>query len=58
MCVTRKQHSPASGECRLADAHAHSRRLVSIVKMATVLEECTTEDKRSVVRFLLAKGLM
>jgi hypothetical protein len=25
--------------------------------MATVLEECTTEEQRSVVRFLWAKGL-
>jgi hypothetical protein len=26
--------------------------------MASVLEECTTEEKRSVVRFLCAKGLI
>jgi hypothetical protein len=32
-------------------------RLVSVVKMATVLEECTTEEQRSVVLFLWAKGL-
>jgi hypothetical protein len=25
--------------------------------MATVLEECATEEKRSVMRFLLEKGL-
>jgi hypothetical protein len=25
--------------------------------MATVLDECTTEERRSVVRFLWAKGL-
>jgi transposase len=35
--------------------HAHVQRLVSAVKMATVLEEYTTEDQRSVVRFLWAK---
>jgi hypothetical protein len=31
--------------------------LVSVVKMVTVLEECPTEEQRSVVRFLWAKGL-
>jgi hypothetical protein len=32
--------------------------LVSVVKMDTVLEECTIEEQRSVVRyFLWAKGL-
>jgi hypothetical protein len=30
---------------------------VLVVKLATVLEECTTKEQRSVVRFLLAKGL-
>jgi hypothetical protein len=34
--------------------------LVSLVKMATMLEECTAEEYRSVVRvfFLWAKGLL
>jgi hypothetical protein len=41
----------------VADAHAHIQRPVSVVKMATVLEECTTEQQRSVVRFLWSKGL-
>jgi hypothetical protein len=40
-----------------AEAHALNQRLVSVVKMATVLQMCTTEKRRSVVRFLLAKGL-
>jgi hypothetical protein len=31
--------------------------LVSVVKLATVLEECITEEQRCVVRFLWAKGL-
>jgi hypothetical protein len=31
--------------------------LVSLVKLATVLEECTTKQQRSVVRFLWAKIL-
>jgi hypothetical protein len=34
----------------VADAHAHGQRLVSVVKVATVLDECTTEEQRSVVR--------
>jgi hypothetical protein len=33
------------------DEHVHVRRLVSVVKMATVLEECTKVEHRSVVRF-------
>jgi hypothetical protein len=38
--------------------HAHVQKLVSVVKMATVLKVCTTEDHRSVVRFFfVAKGL-
>jgi hypothetical protein len=42
----------------VADAHAHIQWLVSVVKMATVLEGCTTEEQNSVVRsFLCAKGL-
>jgi hypothetical protein len=41
----------------VADAHAHVQRLVSIVKMVTVLEKYATEEQRSVVRFLWAKGL-
>jgi hypothetical protein len=37
-------------------AGAHVQRLVSVVRMATVLEECNTEDQRSVMRFLLRKS--
>jgi hypothetical protein len=33
------------------------QRLVSVVKMATVLEKCTREEQRSGVPFLWAKGL-
>jgi hypothetical protein len=41
-----------------ADAHAHVQRLVSVVRMATVFEECATEEQRCVVLlFLWAKGL-
>jgi hypothetical protein len=35
----------------------HVQRLVSVVKMATVLEEYPTEEQRSIVRFLRAKRL-
>jgi hypothetical protein len=41
----------------VAEAHAHVHRLVSVVKMAIVLEGCTTEEQSSVMRFLWAKGL-
>jgi hypothetical protein len=34
----------------------HVQRLVSAVKMATVLEKYTTEEHNSIVRFLWAKG--
>jgi hypothetical protein len=33
----------------VVDAHAHVQRLLSVVKMATVVEVCTTEEQRSVV---------
>jgi hypothetical protein len=42
----------------VADAHAHVQKLVSVVKMATVLEECTIEEQRSVVRFCRQKDSM
>jgi hypothetical protein len=42
---------------QVADAHAPVQRLVSVVKMETVLEECATDEQRSVVRFLWAKEL-
>jgi hypothetical protein len=35
----------------VADAHARVQRLVSVVKMAALLEGCTTEEQRSLVRF-------
>jgi hypothetical protein len=41
----------------VADAHAHGQRLVSVIKTETALEEYTTEDQSSVLRFLLAKRL-
>jgi hypothetical protein len=41
-----------------SNAHAHVQRLVSVVKMATMLEECTTEEQLSTVFFFLwAEGL-
>jgi hypothetical protein len=41
---------------QLADGRAHAQRLVSVVKMATVLEGCTTEKERFLC-FFVAKGL-
>jgi hypothetical protein len=38
----------------VADAHARVQRVVLVVKMATVLE-CATEEQRSVVRFFVGK---
>jgi hypothetical protein len=40
-----------------ADMQVHVQRLVSIVKMTTVLEWCITEEQHSVVHFLWAKWL-
>jgi hypothetical protein len=42
---------------KVADAREQVERLVLVVKMATVVEECITEEKHSVVRFLLAEGI-
>jgi hypothetical protein len=39
-------------------ADAHVQRLVSVVKMATVLEECTAKEERPVVRFCWQKYSM
>jgi hypothetical protein len=36
----------------VVDKHAHVQRLVSVVKMATMLEECSTGNQRSVVHIL------
>jgi hypothetical protein len=41
----------------VADGHTHVQRLVSVDKMATMLEECANEEQRSVCVLLWAKGL-
>jgi hypothetical protein len=41
----------------MTDAHEHFHRLVSVVKMATVLEEYTIEEQRSVVHFCEQKNI-
>jgi hypothetical protein len=41
----------------VADAHAHVQRLVSVVKMATLLEKYATEEELSVVRFFVGKRI-
>jgi hypothetical protein len=38
--------------------HSHVQRLVSLVKMVAVLEECTTKEQCSVVRFFGQKDSM
>jgi hypothetical protein len=40
----------------VADAQTHVQRLLSVVKMAIVLDECTTEEQRSVVSFFFFVG--
>jgi hypothetical protein len=42
----------------VVNAHAHVQRLVSVVKMTTMLEEYTTEEQRSVVGFCGRKDSM
>jgi hypothetical protein len=42
----------------VAGTQAHVQRLFSVVIMATVFVDCISEEQRSVVRFLLAKGLI
>jgi hypothetical protein len=41
----------------VAHAHAHIQRLISVVKMATVLEEYTAENQFLLCVILWAKGL-
>jgi hypothetical protein len=41
---------------KLGVAHAHVQKLFSAVKMATMLEECITEEKRPVVHICGQKG--
>jgi hypothetical protein len=39
----------------VANVQAHVQRLVSVVKMKTVLEGCITKEQRSVLRFSVGK---
>jgi hypothetical protein len=41
----------------VADTHAHVQRLVSVVKMAILLDKCTTEEKHCCAFFLWEKEL-
>jgi hypothetical protein len=43
-------------KAEIVDAHAHVERLVSVAKMATVLEGRTTEEQRSVLPFFFLVG--
>jgi hypothetical protein len=49
--------SPGRNTVQVEDVRAYIQRLISVVKMATVLEECNTEEQRSVMRFLWTEGL-
>jgi hypothetical protein len=58
LCVSLGSSTVQRHENLVADAHAHVQRLISVVKMRTLLKECATEEQFSVVRFFLwAKGL-
>jgi hypothetical protein len=48
--------SLVSSAVKVADAHAYVQRLVSVVRMATVFEECTVQDQRSVVLFVCKRS--
>jgi hypothetical protein len=49
--------NPSCMTAQLADAHAQVHRLVSVVTMATVLEEYPTEEQRSVVFFFFVSKM-
>jgi hypothetical protein len=38
---------------KVEEAHTHVQRLISVVKMATVIEVRSTEEKHSVVRLFV-----
>jgi hypothetical protein len=44
-------------EVYVGEAHARVERVVSIVKRATVLDECITEEQNSVVSFFFVHKL-
>jgi hypothetical protein len=46
-------HDSLASRCTFAC----SERLISVVKMVTVLEECTNEEQCSLMRFLCGEGL-
>jgi hypothetical protein len=41
----------------VADAHAHVQKVVLVVRMATVISECSIDEQHFVVRKLWAKEL-
>jgi hypothetical protein len=47
--------SLGSSTVHLPEAHAHVLRLVSVVKMAAILEKYTTEEQHSVVHIFVGK---
>jgi hypothetical protein len=40
---------------QVADVHGHVQRLISVVKLATMLEECATEEQRYLCVFCQQK---
>jgi hypothetical protein len=58
LCVSLGNSTVRLHDSLTADAHAHVQKLVSVVEMATVLQEYTSEEQGSVVFFFLwEKGL-
>jgi hypothetical protein len=49
LCVTLFSSTDQLHDSLVAGSHAHVQRLVSVVKMVTVLEGCTTEEQCSFV---------
>jgi hypothetical protein len=55
LCVSLGSSTVQIHDSLVADVHARVPRLVSVVKMAAVLEGCNTEEQRFVARFLWGK---
>jgi hypothetical protein len=58
LCVSLGSSTVQLHDSLVTDAHAHIQRLLSVVKMATVLEVYTTEEHHYVVHILWAKDSM
>jgi hypothetical protein len=55
LCISLGSSTVQIHDSQVADANSHIQRLVSVVKMATVLEDCMTEEQSSVISFFVPK---